>query len=584
MLMGSWIAQLIKSDAYYVCYVLLGIIISICTYINITNGEVLFRNKHGRYIDVVINVFSVFFSCMVAFANYKIIAYTVIPEGYGITFDRLFVTLMTIIFFAGGYCAFWNVFILTYNKLTLICWKKRNEKLVNPTVCFWVSFILLVLSRVIVLYFSQYPGELTSDSITQVIQTKSGIYTNHHPFYHTMVIKLFMDLGMMLFNDINAAVATYSFFQILSTAFCFSFAVSTITRMGLPIESIIMIMMFFLLMPYHIMYAFTMWKDVMFGCFVLLLVTSIFRCMNNIGNNIINYIMLFISGIGTCLFRSNGFFAFIILTVLFWVLFGKKEIRIFLMFVVMILICFTLKHPVLKALKVAQPDTIESLSIPAQQIARVVYEGYELTESETILLRQVMDIDQIPDTYNAHISDPIKALVRTTGNQQLIEDNKFEYIKLYIMLGLKYPFAYARGWIDETRGYWNAGYEYWIWSNDVHEDNAFGIKRITNSDSFNRRLNEYLWLFRNVEILKLFLCIGLFIWVDIYMLIISLLRKDREGILASLPIFVVVCSLLVATPVFSEFRYIYAAFCTLPMVVVIALRPIEGKEDETRNG
>ena len=68
--------------------------------------------------------------------------------------------------------------------------------------------------------------------------------------------------------------------------------------------------------------------------------------------------------------------------------------------------------------------------------------------------------------------------------------------------------------------------------------------------------------------------IGLFTWIDILMLMIALLRKDKIGIFVSLPILVVVASLLVATPVFSEMRYIYASFCALPMVIVIALRPL----------
>ncbi|MCR5233446.1 MAG: hypothetical protein K6E53_06000 [Lachnospiraceae bacterium] len=65
---------------------------------------------------------------------------------------------------------------------------------------------------------------------------------------------------------------------------------------------------------------------------------------------------------------------------------------------------------------------------------------------------------------------------------------------------------------------------------------------------------------------------------------IALLRKDKVGAFVSLPILAVVASLLVATPVFSEFRYIYAAFCTLPMVMAIALRPIEEEGMEAING
>ena len=86
-----------------------------------------------------------------------------------------------------------------------------------------------------------------------------------------------------------------------------------------------------------------------------------------------------------------------------------------------------------------------------------------------------------------------------------------------------------------------------------------------------------MWIFSDIQLLRLFLCIGLFVWIDIVILMIALLKKDKLGAFVAMPILVIVASLLVATPVFSEFRYIYAAFCSLPMVAVIALRPEEGE-------
>jgi hypothetical protein len=43
----------------------------------------------------------------------------------------------------------------------------------------------------------------------------------------------------------------------------------------------------------------------------------------------------------------------------------------------------------------------------------------------------------------------------------------------------------------------------------------------------------------------------------------------------------IVLSLLVATPVYSEFRYMYAVFCALPFILAVVLRPesmVENKE------
>ena len=399
-----------------------------------------------------------------------------------------------------------------------------------------------------------------------------------------MVIKLFVMIGMHLFNDINAAVATYSVFQILFTSLCFSFAISTIARMKAPRWMVITSMLFFVLMPYHLTYAITMWKDVMFGCFVLLLVVSTYRCMHEVGNVVLNYIILAVSSVGICLFRSNGLFAFVILTIAFIVLWKSKKKVMLIVFISTIIISIIMKYPVLAYLEVKQPDTIESLSIPAQQISRVVQEGCELDDYQIDLLDNVVDVEQIPEKYSPYISDPIKVLVRQKGNQHLLTEQKMDYIKLYFSLGIKYPMAYLRAWIDQTRGYWNAGYEYWRWSIGIKE-NDLGIVRTTNNSYVDLLFKDYLRLFTNFQVLRLFLSIGLFVWIDIFLLLIALIRKDKIGIFISLPILVIVASLLVATPVYAEFRYIYAAFCALPMVIVITHRPIgENKEELTSNG
>lgn len=65
-----WGSQLLNSDAYYVNYLLLLIIASICCYYNI-QANVLFK-KQDRYLDIIMIVFSIVFSCMVTFSNYKV--------------------------------------------------------------------------------------------------------------------------------------------------------------------------------------------------------------------------------------------------------------------------------------------------------------------------------------------------------------------------------------------------------------------------------------------------------------------------------------------------------------------------------
>lgn len=134
------------------------------------------------------------------------------------------------------------------------------------------------------MYFCNFPGTLSQDSINQMDQIANNVYSNHHPFWHTMLIKLWGDLGLHVFKTINAAVALYSIFQIVTMAICFSFALITIYQIGVPDWISILTLVWYAAMPYNIMYSFTMWKDVLFGGVTLMFIVSIYRVLNGMGS------------------------------------------------------------------------------------------------------------------------------------------------------------------------------------------------------------------------------------------------------------------------------------------------------------
>ena len=48
------------------------------------------------------------------------------------------------------------------------------------------------------------------------------------------------------------------------------------------------------------------------------------------------------------------------------------------------------------------------------------------------------------------------------------------------------------------------------------------------------------------------------------------MKRNKEAFFITIPFLAVIMSLLVATPVYSEFRYAYAIFCGIPFVVAMA--------------
>ena len=88
--------------------------------------------------------------------------------------------------------------------------------------------------------------------------------------------------------------------------------------------------------------------------------------------------MLFLFGVLMCVFRSNGLYAFLVLAVVFALVFWKKSFIIVFVPLLALVVAFVVKGPVYNKLGVSEPDTIESLSIPAQHISRAIIRGAEL--------------------------------------------------------------------------------------------------------------------------------------------------------------------------------------------------------------
>ena len=238
--------------------------------------------------------------------------------------------------------------------------------------------------------------------------------------------------------------------------------------------------------------------------------------------------------------------------------------------VVVIALSIFLKYPVLKSLNVKQPDTIESLSIPAQQIARVIKDEKELTFEQKKLLSKVIDIKKIPVYYVSYFSDPIKDLVREKDNQEYLKEHSKEYLNLYIQLGLKYPQKYIEAWVDQTRGYWNSGYHFWRWADGV-SNNDLGVYPIINSKFFDSALTLYLMEWQGSPIFTFFLSIGFMVWLLIMFVYKTAIYKRKDLFFIIVPPLLVITTLLIATPLYAEFRYAYAVSVTLPFIIAMSV-------------
>jgi DNA-binding transcriptional regulator YhcF (GntR family) len=206
----------------------------------------------------------------------------------------------------------------------------------------------------------------------------------------------------------------------------------------------------------------------------------------------------------------------------------------------------------------------ETMSIPLQQMARVCHDGAAMAEEDLELLRTITEPEEFAKTYRSEISDPVKVLLRDSSNYDEIQKNPFPYLKLWLRMGLRHPGSYLKAWVDQTKGYWNGGYAYWITARGVYENELGLMTRPENiAGTLFYKLMRYMEL---MPVMHPLLSIGLHTWLAAICCLINRLRSRKEWLL-SLPWLVILLGLLIGTPVFAEFRYAYPVMLACPLIL-----------------
>ena len=246
----------------------------------------------------------------------------------------------------------------------------------------------------------------------------------------------------------------------------------------------------------------------------------------------------------------------------------RRKKQLVLTMGVLAVIGWILLNPMLTFLSISDSDIVESLSVPIQQVSRVVADGGELTTEEEALLSQVADLEEISELYTGWLSDPMKEEIRS-HDVSYFEHHIDEYRTLWLRLGLRYPWEYVKAWVDQTKGYWNAGYDYFLYAETI-TDNPYGVVKTGGGNPIASLFRLYFGLSRHVIFFEPLHSIGLHIWIVIICFALNIMRRREEAFI-SIPLLLLVLGLSFGTPVYSCFRYVYPLFVSFPLVVSTAL-------------
>ena len=555
LLIYTWLtvlSPLSVTDTYYSVYLLCGALGLMCLYDNYKSRRCCDSKKQW-----ILWLFSGWFSLAVVLANFALFEPLSVLQNL---FDGLCC-------FAGGLCVGKAVLTYLLDRLPLAI-ENPDRNLAGRI--FLLVFGIITLIDLMYLFFGIYPGILTTDSVTTIRQLMGDeAYNNTMPFWHTLTVQPFVKLGLAVFGNMNAAVACFHVAQILFMAGCFAFVIMTLYQIGAPLWFVVGAFCVYAFQPHNIVYAVTLWKDIPFAGATALFITSLYRLLKDVGNKKENYAVFLLGALGFSLWRTNGWYAFLVTVMVMVFLLGRKNKRLLILMTAVLMLCWVLLNPVLVLLGVSETNLVEAFAVPMQQVARVIWEGRELTPEEAGLLGEIFWLDKIPQLYDPLTVDPIKFETFRYDQVEHIRANAGEYLGLYLSLGLKYPGDYLKAWIEETKGYWNGGYFFWIYTLQMGS-NPYGIETAVEPNLIGRLFAAMFRYLEKPAFLQILTSIGLHVWALVSCTLVNILKKKEEFLL-SIPLLVLIFGLWLGTPVYSEFRYAYPMFVAMPLILAVTL-------------
>lgn len=457
----------------------------------------------------------------------------------------------------------------------------------------YVLFTGICLLCYLPYYLMYYPGWLSNDVVWQIEQILGlAPPSNHHPYFHTLLMKVFFMTGYRLSGTYTGGAALYTFCQMLAMAMVYGFLLYQLYRRGSRTGWLVLAVAFYALLPINGLMTIFMGKDMVFTAVLLLFawMTAAFdldgartekkdgekaapgdgRAQGG-GKRNLRGAAYFAAGLLLCLLRSNGIFIFLgtaIVLLLVRMRQRRFPVRTFAC-VCGVLVCFLLyRGPVLGALKVEPPDTIEGLTMPTQHLLCAYLKGGSLTEEEIGMLDRVVPVEQVGEYYNPWFFDIVKNFIREAGDQQVIADNKGAYFRLWLKVGLRNPLQYMVAEVRQTCGYWTLAkrdYEY-VYGEYFMVDNPFGIATERKLFSYDDELAMHDFLMGFQDLYNRVWRLGLNTWLMVFGIAYLAYTKNGQGVLLYVPFIMLLGSLLLATPVSNEFRYAYGLFAAFPVL------------------
>lgn len=562
-------------------------------------GDFAFPSLVGRVCCLVL---SLVFSLVLVLGAHIVVTEPVIAGGICENYIESYSALDIVAFCVMSALVFWVLSALVQLSSRLCCCSYSEGTLrmdgggssirvLSVTVRALVIFLLYLP------FFLRYcPGLFFGDTFSSFAQIMGwNPLSNHHPVAFTMMMAACIKIAGLMGMGPSAGVALLTVFQMACVASMFGYLSIWVTsRLGVSSRWSWLLVAFFGLSRYCALYSVALWKDPLFSCCLVLVVTMLADAVMGKGSwsSVLRLLVFGALALGVMLLRNNGLYicaALFVALAIAAVLNRLGRIapmepapRLAVSLGLAFVTCLVITGPVYSAMGVVPSEAVESAGIPLAQMARVAALDGDMSESDRSYMNELLPLDRYKEVYRPSLIDPLKW--NEDFNAEHLVDGFWTH---WASMLSRNPSIFFEAWELQTFGFWapnvkgadglpenylmGAPYNL-VADAEASAGVAFRNLLAPLGDSVDVVIGLSAWSISGAAVF----------WLLMFSAVLLVSHGRARFALPLLPFLLLYGTLFIASPIWCWPRYIVAAQFGLPVVLVVVVRGLLSSESRPK--
>lgn len=562
-------------------------------------GDFAFPSLVGRVCCLVL---SLVFSLVLVLGAHIVVTEPVIAGGICENYIESYSALDIVAFCVMSALVFWVLSALVQLSSRLCCCSYSEGTLrmdgggssirvLSVTVRALVIFLLYLP------FFLRYcPGLFFGDTFSSFAQIMGwNPLSNHHPVAFTMMMAACIKIAGLMGMGPSAGVALLTVFQMACVASMFGYLSIWVTsRLGVSSRWSWLLVAFFGLSRYCALYSVALWKDPLFSCCLVLVVTMLADAVMGKGSwsSVLRLLVFGALALGVMLLRNNGLYicaALFVALAIAAVLNRLGRIapmepapRLAVSLGLAFVTCLVITGPVYSAMGVVPSEAVESAGIPLAQMARVAALDGDMSESDRSYMNELLPLDRYKEVYRPSLIDPLKW--NEDFNAEHLVDGFWTH---WASMLSRNPSIFFEAWELQTFGFWapnvkgadglpenylmGAPYNL-VADAEASAGVAFRNLLAPLGDSVDVVIGLSAWSISGAAVF----------WLLMFSAVLLVSHGRARFALPLLPFLLLYGTLFIASLIWYWPRYIVAAQFGLPVVLVVVVRGLLSSESRPK--